>query len=199
MTQRVVFLDRASLKANVRKPACARRIRRVRQDLAEEIVPRLAGADVAIVNKVPMRARTLEQLPQSQDDRRGGDRLRRGRRRLLQGARHRGRQYPQLRRAHRAGTCVHADPGVAAQPPRLPRGRRRTGVWNKSDQFCFFTHRSATCTARRSASSARARSVRARRPSGAHSACVCCSPIIRRRRWKASRSRRTMKCSRNPT
>ncbi|HLW25660.1 MAG TPA: hypothetical protein VKT22_14995, partial [Steroidobacteraceae bacterium] len=64
MKHRVVFLDRASLKARVRTPASASDyVEHEKTDL-EQIVPRLKGAGVAIVNKVPMRAATLDQLPE---------------------------------------------------------------------------------------------------------------------------------------
>ena len=63
MIRRVVFLDRASLKARVRAPKDAAAYVEYDQTSPEEVVPRLAGADVAIVNKVPMRAQTLERLP----------------------------------------------------------------------------------------------------------------------------------------
>ena len=63
MTVRVVFLDRASLKAKVRKlpsppNTSSTRNRRGRNRAAAE------GATVAIINKVPMRAETLRRLPQ---------------------------------------------------------------------------------------------------------------------------------------
>ena len=63
MTARVVFLDRASLKARVRKPAFAAEYIEHEKTAVGEIVPRLAGAALAITNKVPMRADTLRQLP----------------------------------------------------------------------------------------------------------------------------------------
>ena len=64
MTHRVVFLDRASLKAKVRKPSFASEYVEHEKTAVDQIVPRLAGATVAIVNKVPMRARDAAQLPQ---------------------------------------------------------------------------------------------------------------------------------------
>ncbi len=75
MIQRVVFLDRASLKANVRKPACAVEYVEYQKTSADEIVPRLAGASVAIVNKVPMRAQHPRPAAAIEDDRGRGNRL----------------------------------------------------------------------------------------------------------------------------
>ena len=63
MTQRVVFLDRASLAANVRRPRDAGDYVEHASTHAGDIVPRLEGATVAIANKVPLRADTLRQLP----------------------------------------------------------------------------------------------------------------------------------------
>ena len=61
---RVVFLDRASLKAKMKKFGFHADYAEHQKTDASEIVERLSGADVAIINKVPMRADTLKQLPQ---------------------------------------------------------------------------------------------------------------------------------------
>ncbi len=63
MTLRTVFLDRATLKARVRPPACTTDYVEYDQTTPEQIVTRLQGAVVAITNKVPLRAPTLAQLP----------------------------------------------------------------------------------------------------------------------------------------
>ena len=124
MTLRVVFLDRASLKAKVRKPSCASEYVEHEKTAAEEIVPRLAGATVAIVNKVPMRAQTLAQLPQLKMIAVAATGYDVVDVRVLQGARHRGGQHPQLRDSHRAGTRFRDDSGAAPQSARLPPGCR---------------------------------------------------------------------------
>jgi glycerate dehydrogenase len=64
MSPRIVFLDRASLAANVRPPQAEASYVEHASTLAEEIVERLKDATVAITNKVPLRADTLRQLPQ---------------------------------------------------------------------------------------------------------------------------------------
>jgi glycerate dehydrogenase len=64
MTQYVVFLDRDSLKAKVRRPSCATEYVEYGRTEAGEIVSRLEGATVVITNKVPLREATLRQLPQ---------------------------------------------------------------------------------------------------------------------------------------
>ena len=58
-----VFLDRASLKATVRKPACAETYVEHAKTSPDEVAERLAGATVAITNKVPLRADVLARLP----------------------------------------------------------------------------------------------------------------------------------------
>ena len=60
----VVFLDRLSLKAKVRHPARAETYVEHDKTSVEELPTKLARATVAITNKVPLRAATLEQLPQ---------------------------------------------------------------------------------------------------------------------------------------
>jgi glycerate dehydrogenase len=64
MSRRIVFLDRASLAANVRQPHCEATYIEHATTAPEEIVGRVQGATVAITNKVPLRADTLRQLPE---------------------------------------------------------------------------------------------------------------------------------------
>jgi glycerate dehydrogenase len=60
---RIVFLDRDSLLANVRRPAFAHDWQDHAGTPQHEVVERLRGATVAITNKVPLRAPELAQLP----------------------------------------------------------------------------------------------------------------------------------------
>jgi len=64
VTLRVVFLDRASIIANVRRPRAANDYLEYPRSREEEVVERLKGATVAITNKVPLRAAALRELPQ---------------------------------------------------------------------------------------------------------------------------------------
>jgi len=64
VTLRVVFLDRASIIANVRRPRAASDYLEYPRSREEEVVERLKGATVAITNKVPLRAAALRELPQ---------------------------------------------------------------------------------------------------------------------------------------
>ena len=64
MTLGVVFLDRASVIANVRRPRGATDYLEYPHSEAHELVERLRSATVAITNKVPLREAVLRQLPQ---------------------------------------------------------------------------------------------------------------------------------------
>jgi len=60
----IVFLDRESVGANVRRPNFPHNYKEYESTWTpEEIVDRLKDASIAIINKVPMRADTLKQLP----------------------------------------------------------------------------------------------------------------------------------------
>jgi len=64
MTHKIVFLDRESLDANVRAPNFPHDYKEYESTWTpDEIVERLKDADIAIINKVPMRADVLKQLP----------------------------------------------------------------------------------------------------------------------------------------
>ncbi len=63
MQHAIVFLDRESVGANVRKPDFPHSYKEYEATWTpEEIVDRLKDATIAIINKVPMRAETLKQL-----------------------------------------------------------------------------------------------------------------------------------------
>jgi glycerate dehydrogenase len=139
VSRRVVFLDRASLKATVRKPAGAGAYVEYDKTSPEEIVSRLAGADVAIVNKVPMRAPTLEQLPDLKMiavAATGYD--------VVDVAYCKGHGIAVANIRNYAVHTVpeHAFMLILALRRSLLAYREdvQNGLWNKSDQFCFFTH-----------------------------------------------------------
>ena len=64
MSLKIVFLDRASLGVPLRTPNVPHQYVEYDASTPDQIVERLAEAQVAIVNKVPMRAATLQHLPQ---------------------------------------------------------------------------------------------------------------------------------------
>jgi glycerate dehydrogenase len=139
LTVRVVFLDRASLKAKVRKFGFAAEYIEHQSSTAGEIVPRLAGATVAIINKVPMRAETLRQLPELK----------------MIAVAATGYDVVDVPYCEQHGIAVanirdyavhtvpeHAFAMILALRRNLLSYRQdvEAGVWQKSAQFCFFTH-----------------------------------------------------------
>ena len=64
MTLRVVFLDRASIIANLRRPRAASDYIEHQRSQGSDVVERLRGAAVAITNKVALRAAVLRELPE---------------------------------------------------------------------------------------------------------------------------------------
>ncbi len=137
--QRVVFLDRASLKAKVRKPACASEYVEHQKTSVDEIVARLAGATVAIVNKVPMRAETLARLPDLKMiavAATGYDVV------DVPYCKEHGIAVANIRNYAVHTVPEHAFAMILALRRNLLAYRQdvENGVWNKSEQFCFFTH-----------------------------------------------------------
>jgi glycerate dehydrogenase len=63
MSHKIVFLDRETLDANVRKPNFPHEYTEHAQTAPDQIVERLKGATICITNKVPLREATLKQLP----------------------------------------------------------------------------------------------------------------------------------------
>ena len=64
MTQRIVFLDRSTLQATVRRPAFEHTWQEYPVTHVSELAERLRGATIAITNKVPLRAAILQRLPE---------------------------------------------------------------------------------------------------------------------------------------
>ena len=63
MTHSIVFLDRASLGATLRRPNFPHSYVEYDATPADRVVERLAGASIAITNKIPLRAGAIAQLP----------------------------------------------------------------------------------------------------------------------------------------
>jgi glycerate dehydrogenase len=135
----VVFLDRDSLKAKVRKPAAAASYVEHAKTALDEIVPRLEGATVAITNKVPLRGPTLEQLPALKMiavAATGYDVI------DVPYCRAHGIAVANIRNYAVHTVPEHAFMLILALRRNLLAYRAdvEAGVWQKSDQFCFFTH-----------------------------------------------------------
>jgi len=136
---RVVFLDRASLKAKLHKFAFPAEFVEHQKTDPAQIVARLSGAQIAIINKVPMRAETLRQLPQLK----------------MIAVAATGYDVVDIPYCNEHGIAVanirnyavhtvpeHAFAMILALRRNLLSYRQdvEAGVWNKSEQFCFFTH-----------------------------------------------------------
>jgi len=136
---RVVFLDRASLKATLRKFAFPAQYIEHQNTGAAEIVARLQGADIAVINKVPMRADTLRQLPQLKliaVAATGYDVV------DIPCCNERGIAVANIRNYAVHTVPEHTFAMILALRRNLLSYRQdvEAGVWNKSEQFCFFTH-----------------------------------------------------------
>ncbi|MGE5241454.1 MAG: D-2-hydroxyacid dehydrogenase [Bacteroidota bacterium] len=64
MGEHIVFLDRGSIQANLRRPDFAHEWRDHDNTPATEVAARLRAATIAVSNKVPIRREALAQLPQ---------------------------------------------------------------------------------------------------------------------------------------
>jgi len=139
VTHRAVFLDRGSLKATVRRPSCVTDYLEYEKTAPSEIVGRLNGATIAIINKVPLRAETLVELPQLK----------------MIAVAATGYDVVDIPYCKQHGIAVanirnyalHTVPEHAFALILLLRRNIlayrddvQSGVWNKSEQFCFFTH-----------------------------------------------------------
>ena len=61
--QRIVYLERESVIANVRRPAFAHDWVEYAKTTPAQVVERLQGCSIAIVNKVPLPAAAVDALP----------------------------------------------------------------------------------------------------------------------------------------
>lgn len=140
MEHAIVFLDRESVDANVRRPNFPHTYKEYDSTWTpEEIVDRLKDATIAIINKVPMCADTLKQLPKLK----------------LIAVAATGTDVVDKAYCKQHGITVvnirnYAFNTVPEHVIALIFALRRNlltyvkdvanGVWNKSSQFCFLTH-----------------------------------------------------------
>ena len=139
MKHRVVFLDRNSVKANVRRPQCAESY--VEHDKTDpaDVVDRLREATVAIVNKVAMLEPTLAQLPKLKliaMAATGYDCI------DVDSCRRRSIAVANIRNYAVHTVPEHAFMMLLALRRNLLAYRHDVehGAWQKSEQFCFLTH-----------------------------------------------------------
>ncbi|MGO9803732.1 MAG: D-2-hydroxyacid dehydrogenase [Steroidobacteraceae bacterium] len=139
MAQRIVFLDRASLKATVRRPAFAHSWQEYAATQPDEAVERLRDATIAITNKVPLRAAALERLPQLRMiavAATGYDVI------DIAASRARGIAVANIRNYAVHTVPEHAFALITALRRNLLAYRAdvERGRWQQSDQFCFLDH-----------------------------------------------------------
>jgi glycerate dehydrogenase len=140
MSGKVVFLDRASLKAKVRKPAFASEfVEHTKTSTTAEVVERLKGATVAITNKVPLREEALKQLPDLKMiavAATGYDVI------DIPYCKAHGIAVANIRNYALHTVPEHAFALILSLRRNILAYRQdvEAGVWQKSEQFCFFNH-----------------------------------------------------------
>jgi glycerate dehydrogenase len=137
--QHLVFLDRSTLKARVRRPAFEHSWQEYPVTQPDQIAPRLRQATVAITNKVPLRAATLRQLPQLKMiavAATGYDVI------DVEFCRAHGIAVANIRNYAVHTVPEHAFALITALRRNLLAYRRdvEQGRWQQAEQFCFFDH-----------------------------------------------------------
>ncbi len=140
MQHSIVFLDRESVGADVRKPNFPHAYEEYQSTWTpEEIVDRLKDATIAIINKVPMRGEVLKKLPQLKliaVAATGTD--------VVDKAycKENGIAVVNIRNYAFNTVPEHVLALMFALRRNLPAYVEdvRNGRWNKSQQFCFFDH-----------------------------------------------------------
>lgn len=137
--ERIVYLERDSVRASVRRPAFAHEWVEHARTLPGEMPARLRGATIAIVNKLPMTAELIAGLPELRMIAAAAT----GTNNIdLGAARERGIVVSNIR-----GYAVHTVPEhvitllmALARNLNAYRASVTAGRWQRSDQFCFFDH-----------------------------------------------------------
>jgi glycerate dehydrogenase len=139
MTHRVVFLERDSIKANVRRPAFEHAWTEYASTRPDEVVARLQDATVALINKTQLREPTLAQLPSLKMiavAATGYDCV------DLAACRARGIAVANIRNYAVHTVPEHSFALILALRRNLLAYRQdvEAGVWNTATNFCFLTH-----------------------------------------------------------
>lgn len=139
MSERIVFLDRDSIIADIRRPGFAHEWAEYPASSAAEAVPRLHGATIAITNKVPLRAEALAALPGLKMiavAATGTDNV------DLAAARARGIVVSNIRGYAQAAVPEHTFALILALRRQLLAYRAdiEAGLWQQSPRFCLFHH-----------------------------------------------------------
>ena len=139
MSRRIVFLDRDSIIAELRRPAFAHEWTDYPASSAAQAVQRLQGVEIAVSNKVPLRADALAQLPQLKMiavAATGTDII------DLAAARERGIVVSNIRHYAHAAVPEHTFALILALRRQLLAYRAdiEAGLWQQSPRFCLFHH-----------------------------------------------------------
>ena len=139
MTEHVVFLDRSTLQATVRRPAFEHTWEEFDTTSPEQTVERLRNATVALTNKAPLRGDVLAQLPKLKMiavAATGYDVI------DVPACRERGIAVANIRNYAVHTVPEHAFALILALRRSLLEYRIdvERGRWQQVDQFCFFDH-----------------------------------------------------------
>lgn len=137
--EHIVFLERNSVKAQFRQPEFEHTYAEYPITSAQEVVQRLQDATIAIVNKVPVRADALAQLPKLRMiamAATGYDCV------DIAECRKRGIAVANIRNYAVHTVPEHVFALILALRRNIIAYRQDVlnGVWQKSEQFCFITH-----------------------------------------------------------
>jgi glycerate dehydrogenase len=137
--ERIVFLDRNTLRAEIRPPSFAHEWREYGTTRAGEVVERLEGASIAIVNKVEIKDAQLAQLPALRliaVAATGTDNI------DLKSCRERGVAVSNVRDYATGTLPEHVLMLMLALRRNLLNYQRdvRAGSWQRAEGFCLLTH-----------------------------------------------------------
>lgn len=139
MSHHIVFLERDSIKAPVRRPGFEHTYEEYAHTTHDQIVPRLRNATVAIINKVQLSDEILAQLPRLRMiaiTATGYDGI------DIAACRSRGIAVANIRDYASHTVSEHVFAMVLALRRNLLAYRQEIeqDAWQKSEQFCLFTH-----------------------------------------------------------
>jgi glycerate dehydrogenase len=137
--EKIVFLDSTTIIADVRPPAFAHAWKAYPATTTDQVVSRLQDATIAITNKVPLRRDSLEHLPKLKMvaiSATGTDNV------DIEYCRERGIVVSNIRNYSVHTVPEHVFMLMLALRRNLLAFRSdvRNGAWQKSEQFCLFTH-----------------------------------------------------------
>lgn len=139
LTEHLVFLDRSTLRASLRRPAFAHTWQEFAATSADQTVERLRDATIALTNKVRLGAAELAQLPRLKMialAATGHDII------DLAACRERGIAVSNIRHYATHSVPEHVFALILALRRRLLdyRADVERGRWQQAEQFCFFDH-----------------------------------------------------------